>query len=63
MTDDERFDLAKQMRIAETHRRVSQRLGDERVKRQRNWALVRFVALGIALIAAGLALTMTLVMR
>lgn len=59
MTDAE-FDLAKQMRIAEAHRRIAMKLGDERVMREHlvsAWA----VGFGLAFIIGGLALAMELI--
>lgn len=56
LDEDAAFDLAKQLRIAARNRRIAQKLGDERVARQK--ALTCWgVGFGIAAIMAGLAFT------
>lgn len=58
LSDDERFDLAKQLRVAERNKRIAMKLGNARVRRERRLVSFWAVALGIALIAGGLALAM-----
>jgi hypothetical protein len=60
LSEDERFDMAKQLRIMARNQRISQRLTDERLARERAlpWWMVGF---GVAFITAGITMAMTLV--
>lgn len=62
LDEDAAFDLAKQLRIAARDRRIAQKMGAERIRRQRHLACWG-IALGIAFILAGLALTIVTVWR
>lgn len=53
LSPDEKFDLAKQLRIAARNKRLAMKYGDERVKRERllpHW----FLIIGFAVIVFGL---------
>lgn len=59
LTEDEKFDLKKQLRIMARNKRIAQKLGDARLAREQVlpiWALV----IGVTFIVAGLALTLNI---
>lgn len=60
LTDAERFDLGRQLRIAERNRRTAMRMGNERVRRARVFAWWG-VTIAIATIIFGLTLTINTV--